>query len=337
MVSNISAPRYGNRKGLLWLIAWCCAWGYAWPSWAAPIVLDPQARTFPTPSRFITTGVYDPLDLYATNRGFGITFLDPLLPSHPLTREPLYFNFFNVLDRRFPATTGWKFSGDARRLSDGSLRVHSYDAIGGDDPLRRAGRPGAVIPTPIVGALFDVEYQPAANDPTANLHWIQVVSNNHRGGGAHGTLDNKVDVGPTQANPYYDIGGSANNRNLLDRPARPDLENDHDWIAALFLASGPLTPGEVTIYNDAGILWGWKNRFFPLGNLALFHDQAHHDLLDDLPANSFTSLHDEFHEDLQNGPTFFPGPFAVPEPSLALLWLAGSVGLLWTRRRVNQG
>ena len=317
------------------------------PAWGAPIVMDPLARTFPGPSRFVTTGLYDPLDIYMTANGFGLTFLDPVSPVHPLTRESLYFNFFNVLDRRFSPSSGWSFAGNARRFSDNSLRVHSYDAIGGSDPLRREGVAGPIIPVPIVGALFDVEYRPGASDPTDNIHWIQVVANNHKGGGVHGALDNKVDIGATQGNPFYDIGGTANNRNLLDRPARTDIENDHDWIAALFLVSGPTTPGRVTIYNDAAILWGWENRFFRVDNLLAFHDQAHMDVLDDLPSGDVILFHDEFHTDLERGATFFTGPFSdeegdeplsdVPEPPVYMLFLTGMSVLVAMRHVMSPG
>lgn len=274
-----------------------------------PILLDPQRRTI---FGFTTSGVHDPVDIYETPNGWGIAFLDPTRPVHPLTQETLYYNFFNVLNRQFPPTSGWSFVGDARRISDNSLRVHTYDAVG-----TRA----------FVGADIDIEYRPTPNtvDPTANMHWIQVVSNNHRIGGRHGDLDNKVDV-LRDRTPYYDSDFAANSRNFLDTPRRPDPEQDHDWIAALFLVSGPTTPGRVTIFNHAGILWGWENRFFRNVGVGAFHDRVHDEVLIHLPEEEFVAYHDEFHADLS----------AVPEPSTATLIGMGVLCLClhaWRRRR----
>lgn len=275
---------------------------------AAPIELAPSARTIFGVS---TTGQHDLLDIYTTPNGFGIVYLDPDVPVHPLTRETLYYNFYDVLSPTFP--TGWTFTDDAQDISDNSLRVRTYDAQGS---------------AASVGADFDVQYivPLGGRNPFLNMHWIQVVSNNHNitNNPGHGNLGNVVDVANNNT-PYYDTGATADNRNLIDDPRRDDVERDHDWIAALFLVSGPDTAGAVTIYDNAGILWGWKNRFFPNPDVGAFHNEVDN-LLDDMPLEEYALYHDEFHEELA----------AIPEPSTALMAIVGfAVGGVWMVYRRN--
>jgi hypothetical protein len=237
-----------------------------------------------------------------------------------------YYNFFNVLTRQYPnlPATPWNFTGDARSLSANSLLVHTYNAIGTADA---------------VGADIDVEYKPAAgtNDPTANIHWVQVVSTNNKitYGPAPdfepqsnpGTLDNKVDVRRTNTtNPYYDNGFAANSRNFIDTPRRPDVEFDNTWTAALFLVSGPNTAGNVTIYNDSGILWGWQNIFVPDFNLVAFKDEVENELKRDYP-NNYVNYINEFEAELA----------AVPEPpTLISVVVAGVCGVTCSWRRYRR-
>jgi hypothetical protein len=270
--------------------------------------VDPQARTI---FGHTTTGLYDLLDVYNTPRGWGIAYLDPLAPVNPLAREALYFNFFNVLNRQYPTVKGWNFVGDPRRFSNNSLRVHTYDA---------EGRPN------LVGAIFDVEYRPAGTDPRNNMHWIQVVSDNNNitapnaADRGPGKLENIVDVKAGKPYPYYDGGGAAaNSRNLYDFPKRPDVEFNNSWIAALFLVSGPTTPGRVTIYNDSGILWGWKNVFFPNANVAQFRADVRQEIENQLPLQEVVAFDNEFNQDLAAA--------AVPEPPTLVLVLSAVVFL----------
>ncbi|MCS6862972.1 MAG: hypothetical protein NZT92_21930 [Abditibacteriales bacterium] len=178
-----------------------------------------------------------------------------------------------------------------------------------------------------MGAYIDIEYKPGAGDPKDNLHWIQVVSDNHSIEGNHGDRENRVDVDPGARTPYYDDGDTADQRNFFDAPRRPDPENNHDWIAALFLVKGRDSVDKpVTIYTNSGILWGWTNIFFRDVDLLGFHDAVHENLLDDLPEEQYVLYHDEFHRELA----------AIPEPSALTLCAIGVLCLAlygWRRRK----
>jgi hypothetical protein len=182
-----------------------------------------------------------------------------------------------------------------------------------------------------VGAIFDVEYRPTGTDPTNNMHWIQVVSDNNNitaaaaGDRGPGKLENIVDVAAdNRRNPYYDIGTPvvANSRNLYDFPKRPDVEFNNNWIAALFLVSGPTTPGKVTIYNDSGILWGWKNVFFPNVNVAEFRADVRQEIENQLPLQEVAAFDSEFNNDLAAA--------SVPEPPTLVLIISAVVFLAAT-------
>jgi hypothetical protein len=281
-----------------------------------------------------------------------VTFLEPAVPVNPLYystpagQGTLYYNFFNTLNRMYPTTSGWSVTGNATALAQGSLQINTYGAIG--TPTR-------------VGADFALTYlttMPGPNtttvsngNPTVNLHWIQVVSTNNAitypGGeptSNPGTLANKVDVRRTNTtSPYYDQGFAANSSNFLDRPGRPDVEFENNWVASLFLASGPANPGtvqnpaQITVYNDSGILWGWQNFFFPNVNEAQFIQDVEQDVFaGDQLGDFYVDL------DLGNGPTpvnfdmVLPADYGVyeqaflasiPEPAAWAIMLAGFAGL----------
>lgn len=155
-------------------------------------------------------------------------------------------SYFDVLTATYGDAQGWSYTIADEELSDGSLVVHTYDAYGGD----------------FVGAEFHVEYVPGDDDPTENLHWIQIVWDNHNitDNPGHGNSEQTVDVAAGQGNPYYDDGGAATGSFFYDFPKRPDELEDHWWYADLFLVSGPAIgagAGEVTILG--GIRWGWEN------------------------------------------------------------------------------
>jgi len=156
-------------------------------------------------------------------------------------------DYFNILSSTYKPADGWVYTSAVRELSDDSLIVHWYEAFHGGTS---------------VGVNFGIEYAPHEGDP-ADVHWLQVVVSNHKIGARHGTPERTVD----EANPnwlYYDNGGAANNRFLRDRPRRSDHGEAHDWLAYLFLVSGPavnnnrsVTPGNITFYG--GVEWGWHN------------------------------------------------------------------------------
>jgi hypothetical protein len=325
----VALARDGGRKRLLKGINCALIIGLSTACLQAqggPITVTPQARTI---FGRAMSGQTNLVQVYDTANGWGVTFLEPPKPINPLNynQEQLYYNFFNVLNRQYPTTTAapWNFVGDARAFSPNSLQVHTYSAIG---------------TAAAVGADIDVEYKPAAGstDPTANMHWIQTVSTNNKitivngePTSNPGTSDNKIDVRSTNTvNPYYDNGFAANSRNFIDRPRRPDVEFDNTWIAALFLASGPSTPGKVTIYNDSGILWGWQNFFFPNVGLAAFQNDVEQVLtrqeLTLVSSDQYTTYVDQFEYALS----------AVPEPpTVVSVCIAGAFGLVCSRRRLG--
>jgi hypothetical protein len=213
-----------------------------------PIILEQyQSRTV---FGFTTSGLYDPVDNYNIGATPWIASLDPARPVE-IARGGTA-NFLTVLTLAFPGASGWTFVAAANDLSNNSLRVHTYDVEG--TPAR-------------VGAEFDVEYVPGAGDPTTNIHWIQVVTDNHNltNNPGHGNFENVVDnpFSPLGRAPYYDDGGAADMRNFYDFPGRTDANMSHSWVADLYLVSGPNagTPGQVTVYN--GIRWGWRNEPVP--------------------------------------------------------------------------
>lgn len=147
------------------------------------------------------------------------------------------------------AYAGWTFSSAVAELSDDSLVVHTYHVVGS--------------PT-LVGAWIDLEYVPHGTDPTSNVHWIQVISDNHNitNNPGHGNLENIVDVASTNTtDPYYDNGFAADGRNFLDFSRRNDGCDDHYWNAELHLVV-ETGPKEARIYG--GVLWGWENHCNPV-------------------------------------------------------------------------
>jgi hypothetical protein len=117
-----------------------------------------------------------------------------------------------------------------------------------------------------VGVDFDMLYNKIANiglSIYASIHWIQVVSDNHKlgAGGGHGVIENKVDTKVADS-PYYDParpgapGYSANSREFTDHPWRTDGQNGHYWHAELYLVQEIAAK---TAKFWAGVNWGWTN------------------------------------------------------------------------------
>jgi hypothetical protein len=222
-------------------------------------VLVNDFRSFPVGGRF-TSGVYDPTDPYRIGAQDWVANLLPLQATYA---RAVSENFGNVLSAAFPTAAGWTYASAPDELSAGSLVLHTYDVL---------GRPGAV------GAMFHLEYAPHGDDPRANLHWIQVITNNHDLPGMHGIPANEVDAPNLFRSPYYDDGGLAGPRFFFDFPRRFDANQSHIWQAELFLVTGPPigTTGLVTFHG--GVRWGWENHpvpepatvWFVVGLAALF-------------------------------------------------------------------
>jgi hypothetical protein len=203
-----------------------------------------------------TSGVYDPTDTYKVGAQ---DWVANLLPANATYQRAVSDNFFKVLSAAFPVSAGWSYASAVNELSAASLVVHTYDVTGQPD---------------LVGAAFHVEYVPHGTDPTANMHWIQVVTDNHNltTNKGHGNPENVVDnpFSAGGASPYYDDGGAADSRNFYDFSFRDDGNQSHIWQAELFLVSGPAigTKGPITFYG--GIIWGWENHPVPEPSTAAY-------------------------------------------------------------------
>ena len=217
--------------------------------------------------------------------------------------------FLDALKNEFSAADGWSFTLANQALGDDSLIVHDYIAHG----------------TPrLVGAEFMVEYKPTGAPPN-NLHWIQVIKNNHKDGGQHGAEEYKVDRGPGLS-PYYDEIGISGFNDLTnptsfffyDFPRRSDGNMAHTWTAELYLVTGPertrygITPGPINILG--GIRWGWENSCVAAAPKRQLSETSA--VFGDAESCSFT-----------------PNP-PVPEPSTALLAL--SAGLILISRAASR-
>ncbi|MCB9782585.1 MAG: PEP-CTERM sorting domain-containing protein [Candidatus Omnitrophica bacterium] len=222
-------------------------------SWGTPLKEDYAAYMINfaqgTPT---TSGVHDTMDTYTVS---GMDCWARLKPMDVGYRRAVSQNFFDVLTAAFPVANGWSYASAINELSDDSLVVHTYDVQG------TAAR---------VGAEFHLEYIPHGDDPTTNLHWIQVVTTNHSlrnpPGSGHGTNFNGVDnpFSTGGRSPYYDDGGAATANHFYDFPGRSDTAKAHTWMAELFLVSGPAAdagPGLITFYG--GVTWGWENDCVP--------------------------------------------------------------------------
>lgn len=223
---------------------------------ATPLRLDYTTRgnaTIAADPRLFPYGEYVDKVPYKVDTEDWRVFLDPDRMESPIYLRDTAGTFIDVLSAAFPVANGWNYASSANPLSDDSLVVRKY----------AARHPGSSV-----GADFLVEYVPHAGDPAAaNIHWIQVVTNNHKKGAEHGIPDRKVDSNYTLV-PYYDYAGTADGRFFSDKPRRED-DNPHNWKAFLFLVTGPPVtphgkkgklypdPGDVTFYG--GIHWGWKN------------------------------------------------------------------------------
>ncbi len=213
---------------------------------------------------FPTTGIYDASESVVVAGKIATTTTAPLVPG--VQHNPTA-NWTAVVTAAFPALPGWAFANSAKELTAGSLEVRTYDAVSNGSQVAGVRS---------VGVDFRVNYTPGVGDPTAltnDIHWIQVITNNHKlgGGGGHGINDNKVDNGGA-ANPYYDTLGAADASDFLDKPGRDDPLANHNWSAELFLVTTPLASGggaqAVTVWS--GVNWGWSSVVPIPGSVWLF-------------------------------------------------------------------
>ena len=190
--------------------------------------------------------------------------------------------FFNLLTSSVWKDNSWTFN-----KAQSNQNIQGYFQIGVYKPYAQSP------PNDSVGADIQIRYHPVAGqDPMgSNVHWIQRVVSNHalitHSSGVKelqpfGTNEDKIDVAQEQKDPnlkaqvgsqtiilgpnpiftpYYDtVSPLANQISFEDFSSRPDIKDNHDWYAELYLVQ-ETAPKTVTIYN--GISWGWNNTFTP--------------------------------------------------------------------------
>lgn len=238
---SMSALKTAPPRCLAAVVATALAIGVVAGLAPLPAVAGPLAENYgaATVKGKTSSGLYDAQDLYTLDV---VPWEANLLPLKPIYARSMAASFFSVLSVAFPSDGERSFSNAAAELSEGSLVIRSYDALGTDT---------------LVGAELQVEYRPAIADPSTDIHWIQVVRNNHKADAAHGTEDWKVDNLGSDI-PFYDVVASATSTNFFDQPTRNDPGESHIWIGQLLLVQGA-ADGAGAITFLGGLTWGWEN------------------------------------------------------------------------------
>lgn len=212
---------------------------------------------------YTTSGLYDPIDPYMVGAQPWVARLSPV---NALYLNAPTQNFLNVLNAAYMVNV--VNNAATNPLSNNSLELRTYDVLG---------------TAPSVGAEFHLSYLPGANDPTTDLHWIQVYTNNHNidgfyGATGHGTAGNNIDNAVNgHLTPYYDHGGAATGGTVAannpiffyDFPSREgNAAHNPGWVAELWLVQGPSIAqfqADQTANNNSnitllgGVKWGWIN------------------------------------------------------------------------------
>lgn len=197
------------------------------PTYGSPVTTDYNSVNV---FGFTTSGLYGPTQSYVAGGQTWVAALSPPVPTYE--RDPSA-NFLNVLTATFSAS-GWTYASSANSLSDDSLVVTTYNVTGTSTR---------------VGAESEVQYVPHGADPTTNVHWIHVVTDNFNitTNPGYGNIENVVDnpystrgpLTPNGASPYYDDGGAANRTAFYDSSVRNNPGQNDTWMAELFLVTGP--------------------------------------------------------------------------------------------------
>ncbi len=216
---------------------------YAGPS---PLTLNYPGAPFAVPFAAgtpMTAGVYTPTVNYMVGGNPWVNATNPVTPTY---LNGISAADFSILTAAFPGSAGYKYQSST--LAPNSLSVQTYAALGSATS---------------VGCDFYVTYTPNGNDPTTNVHWIQIIDDNYNitNNPGYGNKENRVDnpYSPGGRSPYYDDGGAATSTAFYDVPTRNNPGQKDTWMADLYLVSGPAagTPGNIIIYG--GIQWGWNN------------------------------------------------------------------------------
>jgi hypothetical protein len=234
------------------------------PLAADEIQIVPQAVAF---MGINTTGVIRPL----------VNYMVGATPWQTTTNNPLVFDsaallqaqglenpFLQALSNDLGA--GWSFGFNTTAvIADNTFQVHTYEPQGppppaaNNDALTAAGLcPG----NNCVGSEFFFNYVPEGDDPTANVHWVQILFDNYLLNGDRVPPFFEIDNNEGTV-PYYDVPFTANATGFLDIPfvTGPGQQTIFDALTLLVTGPAPNTPGRLTIYG--GIEWGWSNQPAP--------------------------------------------------------------------------
>jgi hypothetical protein len=217
---------------------------------ADPIALSPQAKDPDTFRKFPTTGVISGAAFYKVGNKAWVTTTDALgFESAGMLKAKGFENPYLQELSSFGRGWSFDFNTDAT-IADKTFQVRTYQAQAPKPPASNnvayvkgadagsAGEAGCVKSNNCAGAEFYVHYNPAGDDPTQNVHWIQVIDD----GGSLSVdaglvitmVKGKVTAVPA---PYYDDGmHTADGSGFLDfptttRPRRPNSTPCCFWSA----------------------------------------------------------------------------------------------------------
>ena len=184
-----------------------------------------------------------------------------------LSGEGMENPFMQALSNELGA--GWSYDfNTAAAIADNSFMVHTYEALAptppasNNDAFVAAGESGCVTNNNCVGSEFYFTYKPTGDDPTTNVHWVQILYDNYAGGKQVPPFYEIDNNGGTV--PYYDVPFAANSSGYLDLPftRRPGDQTIFDSLLLLVSGPAPGSPGKFTIYG--GLTWGWSNQPVPV-------------------------------------------------------------------------
>jgi hypothetical protein len=113
------------------------------------------------------------------------------------------------------------------------------------------------------GALIGLSYHPQGNDPTAGVHWLQVVVTNDPQANAIGVTDGGLtyhldNLGNVNNSPFYDdAGGAANATDFIDSPYRPYSATGY-WRGYALVATGDLQNKQIQLATQ-GVYYGFDD------------------------------------------------------------------------------
>jgi len=236
---------------------------------ADPVQIVPQSRNADKFMGLQTTGMIRPIVNYQANGTGWYSATAPLnFESATLLQAQGNENPFIQTLNNFGGGWSFIFNTDAT-IADQTFLIHTYEADAPSPPLSNfdAFLKGAlsgslvdalcVTDNDCVGTEFYFAYNATGDDPTRNMHWVQILYDNFAK--PHSPIFEVDNLGATT--PYYDSKGSANSAGFFDFPFMPRPSTSNFLDATLLLVTGPDTPGPVTIYG--AVHWGWGNTPIP--------------------------------------------------------------------------